>query len=97
MKTNKKTITLGRDEPSTIVCRGHVLAPEFNKAFKNEGWSDAGSYTNKELAHVWGKKLKTRIRFSALKKPGLQPYTVTSWDSGRLHFNGDKMFCPGGN
>lgn len=86
MKTKLKTITLG-DDPHTVICPGHVTQKVFNDAFKNEGWSERGSYKQKDLRYMYMEKQPPRrkgdnayFKSSLPGKTGAKPYTVTSWD-----------------
>lgn len=89
MKTKLKTITLcaGDDNPTSVVCPGHVRQKEFNDAFKNEGWSKRGSYKQIDLEYIYmvkkpakRKNHKFRLVISEPGKPGAKPYTHTPWD-----------------
>ncbi len=53
-KTKRKTMTFeGPGGPMTVICPGHVGKKEFNDAFKNEGWSERGTYTQKEMTYEY--------------------------------------------
>lgn len=83
-----KTITLSHgDDPSWVLCPGHVTAKIFNDAFKNEGWSNRGGYKQKDLSYEYWVKRKSRIKDCKFRmtssvpgKPGARPYTIVSWD-----------------
>jgi hypothetical protein len=83
-----KTITLCQDDnPSWVLCPGHVTQKQFNDAFKNEGWSERGSYKQKDLKYEYWvagparrKSDKFYMKQSLPGKPGAKPYTVTPWD-----------------
>lgn len=84
MKTVLKTITLGRDEPSFILCPGHVNPRTFNDAMRSEGWTGGGSYTEDDLKHEWwmtytrlGKTYYKRVDKDHKKA---KPFTFTMWD-----------------
>lgn len=89
MAKNKalQTTTLGlRDDPTTVLCPGHVSAKTFNRAFISEGWSDAG-YKQKNLRYEYWRTLKAnrkshdfRMKKSVPGKPGAQAVTVADWD-----------------
>lgn len=85
MKKELKTITLGMDDnPSVVICPGHVDVKTFNKAYKSEGWGDIGTYKQDDLKYVYciEKPLKKGSRYKqvAPNVEGAKPYTWTSWD-----------------
>jgi len=86
MNTKKKTVTLSiNDDPSMVLCKGHVSAGEFNQAFQNEGWSDPGDYRQKDLCHTYVRETKHGYNFKKMGRidlKGMIPVTVTTWDSG---------------
>lgn len=79
-----KTQTLSyddSDEPAIVICQGHVDAETFNKAFKNEGWSDESDYTDEMLTHGYGYFTRGIFRcFPTKEKPHYEPYTYVDWD-----------------
>lgn len=83
-----KTITLCHgDNPSWVLCPGHVPQKVFNQAHINEGWSPGGGYRQKHLTYeYWIKGPAKRkgdnfyMKKSVPGKPGAKPYTVTTWD-----------------
>lgn len=89
MKTKLKTITLESmsGNPGIVLCPGHVTQKVFNDAFKNEGWSERGSYKQKDLTYEYwvtrparNKNEEFCMKRSVPGKDGAKPYTVTSWD-----------------
>lgn len=84
----KKTITLQNSGgPSMVLCPGHVDQKTFNDAFKNEGWSERGSYKQADLLYEYWVKKPAKAKYqdfwmqrSVPGKPGAKPYTRTSWD-----------------
>jgi hypothetical protein len=84
MKEVLKTMTLGKNEPSVVICPGHVSAKVFNKAYQAEGWSGSGGYKQDVLKYVYciEKKLKKGLKFKqvAPNVEGAKPFTWTSWD-----------------
>lgn len=85
MKKVLKTMTLGlNDDPTAVICPGHVNAKVFNQALKDEGWSGLGTYKQDDLKYVYciEKKLKKRSKFKIVAPDyeGAKPYTWTSWD-----------------
>ena len=92
MKKEKlTTLTIGdRDgNMSFVVCDGHVSPKTFNKAFKAEGWSDAG-YLQKDLEYIYaiekkGKEKRDgsfsyKIKRCSPDKYGAKKFTYTKWD-----------------
>lgn len=83
-RTKLKTITLCRgDDPSTVVCPGHVSAKVFNQAFKNEGWDSLGAYKQSELRYIYAVVLNKKNRFMKEVRPdfpGAKKFTTCRWD-----------------
>lgn len=84
-----ETITLSSsgDDPTLVVCFNWKTAKEFNEAFKREGWSEPGNYTDEDLRHIWGKQDPSgAFSFTYDKevgnalKNGYTKMTVTNWD-----------------
>lgn len=67
-----------------VICPGHVDNKRFNQAFKYEGWSSPGNYTQDELTYGYRreKKLKNGSRFIVCSPshPDARKFTWTSWD-----------------
>lgn len=85
MKSVLKTVTLGRsNDPSIVLCPGHVTAKVFNQAFKDEGWSGGGTYRQEDLAYEYWtmtiRKGKELYKPSLPNKKNAQPFTFTRWD-----------------
>lgn len=87
MKKKIKSITLfvGND-PNCIICPGHVDQKTFNEAVVNEGW-DHSDYKQNDLKYGYWKVTKSKTkkghafyRLSVPGKPGVKPFTYTSWD-----------------
>ena len=76
-----KTITLGSkdDNPTYSICRGHVTATVFNRAFAKEGWRGCSWIRKNELSHEYWIKLKRSWKKSEKGKKGAVPVTVSSW------------------
>tara|TARA_R100001086_G_C11836309_1_gene257922 strand:- start:40 stop:297 length:258 start_codon:yes stop_codon:yes gene_type:complete len=82
-KTKKlKTTTLFYgDNPSWVICPGHVTYGKFNQAFKNEGWFDRGSWGKDDIAYeYWRQTAKGGFYRSTPGTKGAEPYTVARWD-----------------
>ena len=80
MKEEKlKTITIGgRGDPHYTLCRGHVNATVFNKAYKAEGWQ--GDWVAKsELKHEYWIELKTKWKQSKENAKRAILVTVLYW------------------
>lgn len=89
MKRKLKTITLTDSDtnPTWVICPGHITQKQFNDAFNNEGWSERGSYKQKDLKYeYWIKKPaknkhdKFFMKRSVPGKTGAKPYTAIAWD-----------------
>ncbi len=85
MKTRLKTQTLGprnQDNPMHVLCPGHVDSKTFNQAFKNEGWSEKGSYKQADLNYLYGRKSKNGSWQFHLAPTAARArrITVASWD-----------------
>lgn len=81
----KKTITLlNGDNPTQVICAGHIDAKTFNKAFKAEGWDSQGDYKQKELKFVYmvSKELKKGTKYTEVMPyvKGAKKYTMAAWD-----------------
>lgn len=86
-KTALKTITLTiGDDPSHVVCPGHVDIKTFNQAFKNEGWDSVGHYKKDEISYIYAVKQEAnangRFKFKevAPNSPGAKKFTISRWD-----------------
>lgn len=75
----KKTQTLcshgDPDNPSIVICLGHVTSDVFNKAFKSEGWGDEGEWIDEDL--TWG--YATFDKKGYFVKGKGDPYTWVDW------------------
>lgn len=85
--TKLKTITLTiGDDPSHVVCPGHVNAKVFNRAFKNEGWDSCGRYKVSELSYIYAVKKEKgkngRFSFKTVQPDfkGAKKFTICRWD-----------------
>lgn len=83
---NLKTMTLSRsdddDQPSLVVCEGHVKAAEFNQAFKSEGWADEGEWRDEDLTHGWGWFDGDEVfhQWDLQEEDFQKPFTWVDWD-----------------
>lgn len=81
-----KTITIvAKDEnPIVTLCKGHVTATIFNKAFRAEGWAKGDWIHKNQLRHEYwrkSKKCKGQWYWDMSKKQvkGTVPVTVMDW------------------
>lgn len=80
-KVALETITLGPESgPVWSICRGHVDAKTFNKAFGRE-WDSDNEHTQTDLLYEYWKESKdgTSWRRSAPGRKGAVPVTVAGW------------------
>jgi len=91
MKTELKTNSVGGyydddgelidDTPTHVICEGHVDAETFNQAFQNEGWSDPGTWTDKDLKHTYAVLVNDMWYWDRKPdEPNAFKATVTTWD-----------------
>ena len=81
----KKTITLTETltnksgNPFVSICRGHVTATDYNRAFKAEGWD--GDWIHKEnITHeYWRKNKDGSWKKSTKDDPKAVKVTVSYW------------------
>lgn len=79
-KKTLKTITLGVDNPTFVICPTHVDAKTFNKAFKAEGWSEQGNYAQSDLRYIYMIKSGSNYKECSPSAKGARRFTFTSWD-----------------
>lgn len=82
-KTRLKTHTLGyRDNPTMVVCLGHVDAKTFTAAFLNE-WVGDAVFKQEHLRYVYARGPKKGKAWKTLPPTakGALPYTEADWDN----------------
>jgi len=84
-KLKTSTLCTSSGDPVTVVCPGHVDAKTFNQAFKNEGWSERGSYSKDDIKYIYGifvpkKDGEFTFKMCSPTKVGAKKFTWTSWD-----------------
>lgn len=87
-RTTKKTITLLiGDDPSHVICPGHVDIKEFNQASGNEGWNDGKGlgYKKDNLSYIYAyisNKSVKGFKFNRCSPSHLKAkkFTIVNWD-----------------
>lgn len=83
MKKLTTTTLEFNDNPTWVLCPGHVSQKDFNAAFKRE-WRDNGGYKQKDLSYeYWTVNENSKGVYFKKSVPGKndsKPYTVARWD-----------------
>lgn len=74
-----QTITLGDDQPTVSILRGHHSLEVFDKACEAEGWSTAEWDKELVVHEYWIAKSDGSWHKSTSGAPGAEPVTVGYW------------------